>query len=203
MLGAVDVQPIDRRHAADALNLLGELRLSLFGVQSRRLHTALVDDGLRRRIDFRIALDANGVCGVVLTAPASFWLQAPVMHWGLALECLQARITGGGSSRHPVLRADAASNVQADSGAPLRTWSEPGDAWRVILIGTAERARGRGVAAQLYRSVMADRSLVARIALDNGPSLRLHRSLGWRLYRDADVVTAVYVRDHSAAAGTR
>jgi len=45
----------------------------------------------------------------------------------------------------------------------------------------------------LYRGVMADRSLVARIARDNEASLRLHASLGWRLYDDGDVVLAVHV----------
>jgi hypothetical protein len=43
---------------------------------------------------------------------------------------------------------------------------------------------------------MRDRSLVARIAADNKPSIRLHRSVGWRLYRDGEVVLAVHVKDH-------
>jgi len=46
---------------------------------------------------------------------------------------------------------------------------------------------------------MAERSLVARIAKDNTPSIRLHRSLGWRLYADGPVVLAVYERARQAA----
>jgi hypothetical protein len=194
MLEAVIVQPIDRRHAAESTDLLSELRLSLFGIQSTRLHETLVDDGIARRIDFRVALDSDKVCGAVLAAPASYWVRAPLIHWRLAIECLKDRMPGRAARHQESATSDAVTPFQPDSGEPARTWSAPGDAWRIILVGTAARARGRGVAAQLYRSVMADRSLVARVALDNAPSLRLHRSLGWRLYRDGDVALAVYVR---------
>jgi hypothetical protein len=86
-------------------------------------------------------------------------------------------------------------DVELDGGPPPRTWTHPGDAWRIIVVGTAAEARGLGVAAALYRAVMRDRSLVARIAADNEPSIRLHRSVGWHLYRDGDVVLAVHVKD--------
>ena len=66
-----------------------------------------------------------------------------------------------------------------DAGVPPVSWSEPAGAWRIILVGTASSDRGRGVAAQLYRSLMADRLPVARIAVDNAASIRLHhRSAG-------------------------
>ena len=65
------VERVNRRHAAQTLGLLDELRLSLFGVQSRRLHAALVNDGIAQAIDCRIAVDADRVIGVVLAAPAS------------------------------------------------------------------------------------------------------------------------------------
>jgi hypothetical protein len=45
---------------------------------------------------------------------------------------------------------------------------------------------------------MSNRSLVARIARDNVASLRLHESLGWRLYPDGDVVLAVHQHDANA-----
>ena len=73
---------------------------------------------------------------------------------------------------------------------------------RIILVGTASSDRGRGVAAQLYRSLMANRSLVARIAVDNAASIRLHHSLGWRLYRDGGVLLAIHEcrsLDHTTA----
>ena len=189
----MNIRHVDQHHAPQAIELLGDLRLSLFGIRSRRLHTALVNDGVKRCIDFRIAVESEKVCGVVLAAPASYWRSAPLKHWGLAVESLRARLAG----RRAGTRSPAGSDTTAlstDSGAPPRTWSAPGDAWRIILIGTAAAARGKGIAAELYRAMMADRSLVARIALDNTPSIRLHRSLGWRLYPDGEVALAVHLR---------
>jgi ribosomal protein S18 acetylase RimI-like enzyme len=193
MLDAVQVQTVDRRHASQAVQLLGELRLSLFGIRSQALHAALVADGLARRIDFRIAVESENVLGVVVAAAPSYWITAPLTHWRIALECVRARAAADRSADHATPARDEA-RFQPDVGAPLRSWRAPGDAWRIILIGTDPAARGRGVAAELYRAVMADRSLVARIALDNAASLRLHRSLGWRVYRDGDVALAVHVR---------
>jgi len=85
-------------------------------------------------------------------------------------------------------------SVTAPANPPL-TWDRPGGAWRIIFVGTARLARGQGVAHRLYADIMSDRSLVARIARDNLASLRLHESLGWRLYPDGDVVLAVHEYD--------
>jgi len=193
---AVTVQPIERADASPAVALLDVLRVSLFGIHSRRLHHALIADGVARRIDCRLALAGDDVCGVVLAAPRTYWTSALVTNWGVALECVQARLFARGD-RHSAVAGAAAvrrADLAYDSGAPPRTWADPGDAWRIIIVGTAPAARGRGVAAELYRAVMRDRSLVARIAADNHASIRLHRSLGWRLYPDGDVVLAVHER---------
>ena len=190
----MNVQRLDRRHAAQTLALLDALRVSLFGVCSARLHAALVDDALRNAIDCRVAVQGDEVLGLVLAAPRSYWRSALLTHWGLALECVRARLMKKQSPaldrRAPVVPIDVST-----SGAPARSWKQPGDAWRIIFVGTAESARGNGVAAQLYRHLMADRSLVAHVALENAPSIRLHRSLAWRLHRDGDVALAVHVRD--------
>src|SRR5204863_8506335 len=99
-------------------------------------------------------------------------------HWALAFECVRAR-----TARREAPASSSANEVRSDlgalmeSGTPPVTWNNPADAWRIIFIGTAPHARGRGVAGELYRSMMANRSLVARIALDNTPSIRLHHSL--------------------------
>ena len=195
------IERLERRHAPQTLALLEELRLSLFGVQSRRLHTALIDDGVMHDIDCRVATESDRVLGVVLAAPASYWRSAPLKHWGLALDCVRARISPSShedaNDRGPALSPEAMAGLCSD--APSRTWTAPGDAWRIILVGTAVAARGNGIAARLYRSLMADRSLVARIAIDNAPSIRLHRSLGWRLYRDGAVALAVHERGDQAA----
>jgi hypothetical protein len=178
---------------------MGELHVSLFGTGSRRLHTTLVNDGIRRTIDCRIAAQSGEVIGVVLAAPASYWRRTLLKHWVLAFECVRARM-----ARREPGAASAAKEVRSDlvalmeSGAPPVTWHNPADAWRIIFVGTAARARGKGVAGELYRSMMANRSLVARIALDNTPSIRLHHSLGWRVYRDGDVALAVHLRDRQA-----
>lgn len=186
------IQRLDRQHAAQTRALLGALRVSLFGVCSPRLHAVLVRDALRNAIDCRIAVDDGEVRGVVLAAPRSYWWSALARHWGLGLQCVLARVTrrqsagGHGSEGDPVQVSNA--------DVPTRSWKQPGDAWRIIFVGTAESARGKGVAAELYRSLMADRSLVAHVAFENAPSIRLHRSLAWRLYRDGDVALAVHLR---------
>ena len=99
---------------------------------------------------------------------------------------------GAAPAEHPAA-VDFQSNGAFDPGAPPVTWSNPGNAWRIIFVGTAPEARGAGIAASLYRSVMRDRSLVARIARDNHASIRLHRAVGWRLYADGDVVLGVHL----------
>ncbi|HKB09019.1 MAG TPA: hypothetical protein VKD69_00140 [Vicinamibacterales bacterium] len=192
------VQRLDGSHAAPAAALLAELRVSLFGIHSRRLYDALVADSVGGKIDGRIAAASGEVCGVVLAAPRGYWTSAPLTHWRLGLECARARLFGG-PPFHAAHSSSAAAKpstprVAYDDGPPRRMWDEPGDAWRIIIVGTAASARGRGVAAELYRAVMRDRSLVARIAADNHASLRLHRSVGWRLYPDGDVVLAVHER---------
>jgi hypothetical protein len=105
---------------------------------------------------------------------------------------MRARLAGHPASLPPAVPSETQALMQA--GVPPRTWRDPGDAWRIIFVGTAADARGKGIAAQLYQSVMTDRSLVARVALDNTASIRLHYSLGWRLYRDGGVALAVHVR---------
>ena len=189
----VIVRPVGPADAAATVALLNTLRVSLFGVQSARLYHALVGDAVAQRIDCRIALGAHDLYGVVLAAPRGYWRSALLQHPALAVECLRARLA---ASKH----ADASTHadespIEFDAGNPQRTWADPGNAWRIVFVGTAPAARGRGVAADLYRAMMRDRSLVARIAADNQASIRLHRSVGWRLYPDGDVVLAVHERD--------
>ena len=181
-------------HADATVALLGELRVELLGVRSRRLHEALVSDAVEGRIDGRIAQESGCVAGVVLAAPARYWRTLPARRWGLALEVLGARLRRRGiaAARAHGSTRELGHPVRTD--APPRTWSAPGDAWRIIFVGTGAASRGRGVAAALYRDLMADRSLVARIALDNGPSLRLHQATGWQLHRDGGVALAVHLR---------
>jgi ribosomal protein S18 acetylase RimI-like enzyme len=186
---------LTERYASDAVALLGELRVSLLSVCSSTLYRALVRDALGGRIDCRVALDESRVVGIVLAAPREYWWRLPLRHASVAGEALRARLVHSrGHSSTP--RDDAGTDIpaQLDSRPPSRTWKHPGDAWRIIFVGTAPSARGRGVAAQLYRDLMSDRSLVARVDMGNRPSIRLHRSLGWRLYRDGDVALAVHLR---------
>jgi GNAT superfamily N-acetyltransferase len=187
------IQPIDRAHAAAARALLGELQVSLLGIQSTALHAALVDDALAGRIDGRIAADADRVLGIVLAAPPSYWRWLPLRRWPIALAAVRARAaakrgSGAGSAAAESLRG------AADRPEPQRSWSRPGDAWRIVFVGTAPVARGQGIAARLYDSIMRDRSLVARVAADNHASLRLHRSLGWRMVPDGGVMLAIHER---------
>lgn len=181
-------------HAAAAVALLGELRVSLFGVQSKRLHEALIQDGLDGTIDCRVATEDERLAGIVLAAPASYWRRALLRHWVLGVECLVARLESRRRSARlqpNEVRPDERP-AKAARYEDVRTWANPGDAWRILFVGTAAAARGQGVASALYRSVMADHSLVARIALDNDASLHLHRSLGWQLRLDGDVMLAVW-----------
>jgi hypothetical protein len=190
------ITPLTERYASDATALLGELRVSLLAVCSATLHHALVQDALVGRIDCRVALDDSRVVGIVLAAPCQYWWQLPVWwHWSVGGKMLRARLVhGGGHSRTTLDDAEPDMLALLDSGSPSRTWKHPGDAWRIIFVGTATSARGRGIAARLYRDLMSVRSLVARVDLRNRPSICLHRSLGWRLYRDADVALAVHLR---------
>jgi GNAT superfamily N-acetyltransferase len=203
----IAIRPLDAAHGTPTSALLSDLRVSLFGIQSRRLHDTLVADAQRHRIDCRIAIRADAVCGVVLAAPRSYWYWALAAHPALALACLGARLRRPRRVDHAVprrvngeARTDAPSSADGntaqafETGPPPRTWADPGDAWRIIIVGIAPAARGHGVAATLYRALMRDHSLVARIAADNAASIRLHRSVGWRLYPDGDVVLAVHVK---------
>jgi len=210
----VAIQALDAQHAQQTAALLDELRVSLFGIQSPHLYATLTADALERRIDCRIAIASDEVCGTVIAAPSSYWLSTLLRHAGLAFACVRERLrrrspaeTGlrGRAAEQPRIEgdrnggppADAAVDGRFESGPPPRTWADPRDAWRIIFVGTAPDARGLGIAAELYRALMRDRSLVARIGADNEPSIRLHRSVGWRLFRDGDVVLAVHVKPAS------
>jgi GNAT superfamily N-acetyltransferase len=196
----VTVRRVAPADAAPTVALLDTLRVSLFGAQTHRLHRALVADGMAQRIDCRVAIADKDPCGVVIAAPRAYWRSALLLHPAVALDCLRARIAPAPAAT-PTDRSEEAvavhQSVAFDGGTPRRTWDEPGDAWRIIIVATAPAARGRGVAADLYRSVMRDRSLVARIAPDNHASIRLHRSVGWRLYRDSGGVLAVHDLEQS------
>jgi GNAT superfamily N-acetyltransferase len=192
----VTIQPIDRAHAPQALTLLRDLNVSLYGSQSPAIHAALVQDGINHRIDFRIALEGEGVLGLVLAAPASYQWAFLIRHWLIALRCVTSRAAERLTPARPhhLVAVPRRSAAAVEPSTPPRSWNEPGDAWRIVFVGTAPRARGRGVAARLYEAVMAERSLVARIAKENAASLRLHQSLGWRLFADGKVVLAVHLR---------
>lgn len=201
------IQHLDRSFEAQTVALLGALHVSLFGVQSPRLHSALAADAILKRIDCRVAVADDQVWGVVIAAPKSYWRSALGWHPALAVACIRARFSpvrqrdcdshAAEESREHSRSAPAAAGprvLAAEIGAPPRTWSDPGDAWRIVIVGTAEDARGLGIGAALYRALMRDRSLVARIAAGNEASIRLHRSVGWRLYRDGEVVLAVHLK---------
>ena len=198
---AIAVHHLDAEHARQTASLLDDLRASLFGIQSGRLHGALVADALGGRIDCRIATISNQVCGTAIAAPRGYWTWALARHPDLAWACVGARLlarsaraTGTPGESTP----ETPQNMPFDSGPPPLTWTAPGQAWRIVIVGTAPDARGLGVGAALYRTLMRDRSLVARIAVDNTPSIRLHRSVGWRLYRDGSVVLAVHLKSGDA-----
>jgi ribosomal protein S18 acetylase RimI-like enzyme len=196
------VQALQPSQAAAAAALLGRLRVSLFGIASPRLHQALVADALCGLVDCRVALEQSALAGIVMAAPARYWRVAPRRHLRLAVECIAARLEHGVRPRPappPDTRSERPERPSPAGAAPL-TWAEPGDAWRIIFVGTAPEHRGQGVAARLYRDLMADRSLVARIAPDNQASIRLHQSLGWRVGADGDVLLAVHTRGYSAEA---
>jgi hypothetical protein len=190
------VQKISESTVPSTIALLDALRVSLFCVSSDRVHRALAADAARGRLDGRVAIDGGAAAGVVLAAPAAYWRLAPLCHGGVAFEVLTRRLVA--KPRHGSV-SDGVGEVLStlDPTEPPRTWRNPREAWRIIFIGTSPSARSRGVAAALYRSVMADRSLVAHIAPDNAASIRLHQSLGWRLYPDpdSDVVLAVHLRE--------
>ena len=178
-----EIRAVDRQHAKRTIELLDELQVSLFGVQSHPLHVALVSDAVAGTIDARVALEGVSVRGVVLAAPTRYWRLALLKHWRVASACMRARFRHAGQTR---------ATEPALPPSSSRTWDHPGDAWRIIFIGTARAARGQGVARRLYGDIMSRRSLVARVARDNVASLRLHESLGWQLYPDGDVVLAVH-----------
>jgi len=189
----MNIERVSQKYATQTVALLEDLRVSLLGVSSRRLLTVVVNDGIRAAIDCRIACEQGQAKGVVIAAPASYWRSLPATHWDLAIAFLRARLAGHQATSPAVATSETHALMQA--GAPPRTWRDPGDAWRIIFVGTAADARGKGIAAKLYQSVMTDRSLVARVALDNTASIHLHHSLGWRLYRDGGVALAVHVRE--------
>jgi len=191
----MEIRRVDRKHAEATIALLDELKVSLFGVQSHPLHLALVSDAMAGTIDARVAVDGVSVRGVVLSAPSRYWRLALLKHWRVASACLRARFRDA-SERRP---AGVSDQPGPRPLPPPRTWDHPGDAWRIIFIGTAGAARGQGVARRLYGDIMSERSLVARVARDNAASLRLHESLGWQLYPDGDVVLAVHLHDGGAA----
>ena len=197
----MNIERASPKYAAQTVTLLEALHVSFLGISSRRLWTVVIDDGMKAAIDCRIACDEDGPKGVVLAAPASYWRSLPAKHWGIAVASARARLASHAASLPPAVPSETDALMQA--GVPPRTWRDPGDAWRIIFVGTAADARGKGIAAKLYRSVMADRSLVARIALDNTASIRLHHSLGWRLYRDGAVALAVHVRDEDVRPAPR
>ena len=195
---AVTIRRLEPADARQTVALLDTLRVSLFGVQSRRLHRALVADAIARHIDGRVALAGDDVSGVVLAAPRGYWTTGPLRHWSVAFDCVRARLLTHepthATRSSPSTPSSPADRVVYDAGSPRRTWRDPGNAWRIIVVGTAPDMRGRGIAADLYRVLMRDRTLIARIAVDNHASIRLHRSVGWRLYPDGDVVLAVHER---------
>lgn len=180
--------------------LLDVLDVSLFGIQSPRLHARLVDDAVRGRIDGRIASDGSEVLGLVLAAPVWYWWWLPLRDWRIARDIATVRLRRRSMAKARLHEAAVAANVPPDvplaDGAAPYDWQRPGRAWRIIFVGTSPAARGRGVAAALYRQIMAERSLMARIALDNTASLRLHASTGWTLHRDDGVVLAVHEHRH-------
>jgi ribosomal protein S18 acetylase RimI-like enzyme len=99
--------------------------------------------------------------------------------------------------------ADAAVDALPPDARAPRRWTDPDDAAaaRIVFVGVRPAFRGRGVGESLYRAFFDAATargaalVLARIARDNQPSIRLHRAAGWDLYRDPDGVLAVRVLD--------
>src|SRR5215468_11472736 len=95
----MEVRRVDRQCAERTSALLDELQVSLFGVQSRPLHVALVSDAIAGAIDARVALEGVSVRGVVLAAPTRYWRLALLKHWRVASASLRARFRHAGQTR--------------------------------------------------------------------------------------------------------
>jgi hypothetical protein len=203
----IRVQAVDREHAEETVALMRQMSVSLFGIHSPRLHRAIVGDALRGRVDCRLALDGNGdVLGIAFAARPWYWWTAPLTHWGVAYECVRARLERRGHARRASGRSGAGPTggepLPLADGEPPLTWRRPGRAWRMIFLGIVSRARGRGIGTTLFRAYMADRAFVGRISPDNRASIRMNVGVGIPLYRDGDVLQCVHLRPGLAISPT-
>jgi ribosomal protein S18 acetylase RimI-like enzyme len=194
----------------DALvRMLGELRVSVSGLVSPALHRALADAGAAGdpHVVALVATVGGEPAGFVVAtrdAPA-FWRRALLRRPATLARVVATRLL----ARLPrPARAHAAptpseADALPDARLAPRRWTDPDDASaaRIVFVGVRPAFRGRGVGESLYRAFFdaaAARGaalVLARIARDNQPSIRLHRAAGWDLYRDSDGVLAVRVLD--------
>ena len=203
------------------VRLLGELRVPLGTIGGAAMHRAVAADaaaGRREVVALLADLDGAPAGFVVATLDTGrYWRTLLLRRLGLLVRVLAARLSGArrrsrqaGSDGAPaVARAGApaaAVPLGAEGDAPRRWQDDGADVAKIAFIGVLPAFRRRGVGEALYAALFAEaarrgaRVVLARIAADNAPSLRLHQAAGWRLFGDAHGPFAVYPLDAAPAA---
>ena len=198
----VDCHSLLEGDIAGAVDMLAALEVSAGGVQDCRVYRALCRDAIQgNQVTMLMACRDGSTAGlaVAIIHASAYWRGFLVRHPLLACRILTARWSrraGAGPAEASGL--PTAAEALLEPQPTLHRWerSGPGTA-RILFIGVSQEHRGRGVAGVLYRrlaDVLRERGLrqvYARIENGNLPSMRLHRSAGWKLYRAEPSVFAV------------
>jgi hypothetical protein len=98
-----------------------ELVVTLFGIHSPSLHSGLIEDSLRGTIDCRIEIEDDAARGLVVTAPASYWHRAPLLHPLIGLDCIRARIRKKKRPHATMTDTRAEIGIEFETESPNRT----------------------------------------------------------------------------------
>lgn len=203
MPAEVRYHPLEARNLRSLVDLESELRVALAGVQSRRLYRILAQDavGGDRRVVCLVCETGGRVAGFVLALihPSYYWKDLARRHPLMAVQILLARTFQRAQAGPPPEPTASEDDRLFESGASPGSWAESSDTIaKIQFIGVDPDFRGKGIGVELYRRLadyLRGRGLSridAHIAAENAASIRLHHAAGWKLYREAGGVFAIY-----------
>lgn len=183
------MSPLERDEVPQAVALLSEFKVSFGGLADRQLYKALCTSPMILTVVARTGQSLDGIAVIELSRK---WIYR--RPW-VALRMIWSRLFARTHSRTTETHVSAELPPFVLREACPEPWSLPGP--KTVFIGVRPGHRGSGLASSLYEGAFSQlvrrgfRTIRARIAPGNLPSIALHARTGWTLYADGDVVTAL------------
>jgi hypothetical protein len=162
---------------------MSRLNASFGGLHGLGLWRTIAEDSVEHRLTGVVAHIDGECAGAAFSGRPAYGKEMLLRYPGLLFRFVLSRFQHHATRKAP----GGVYEGELTEPAPV-TWQAPGEAERAIFVGVLPKFREIGIAAALCdeRRHVAGKPILARIAVDNVASIRLHTRRGWKVWLDGD-----------------